>query len=316
MKTVNKGLLWLFMNSSFYSTASLGFVSSGFDTLMLSTWTGLFGVLVALIKLPHDPTFKLNKLPGTLDFYLTLLNGFIFGGSSNALHFWSLKYILPSDSILINSFFCLFSSVVAEIIRDKERPTILSLLSVFVGVIGTGLICNPQALFTLDILQMRSLLGVALATCSGLAFVLMLSNLRRFTKAIPTSWSYFGYMLGTMCFGFISYRPFSTVNLSCALHLKFIAAFAALCHVAAAFCMVNGTTKVTVSGTFVIQTSASVLTFLAQVLLFPDRITHMSTVGTAFIVVSVMIQVIVLRRREHMHGSVAPSIHFSLNNIT
>ena len=145
MKTVNRGLLLLLINATLYALASLGFVRSGFNTSLLATWFGLLGSIIALTKLITEPKFYFFLHRRDRNLYFCFLNGFIFGGASFGLHFWSLRFILPSDSILVNAFFSLFSSVVVEIIKEKKRPTVLSIISVLAGVIGTGLICNPQA---------------------------------------------------------------------------------------------------------------------------------------------------------------------------
>ena len=296
MRTINRGLLWLLTNSVFYALASLGFVRSGLNTSLLTTWFGLLGSITAIGILFTENNFRIIQHGKDKRLYFCFLNTFIFGGSAFGCHFLSLRYILPSDSMLINAFFCLCSSVVAETVRERKCPTLLSVASVLSGVIGTGLICNPQALFSLDILQMKSLLGVSLALFSGIFFVLMISRIRNFSQ-FPVSWYFLGYMTGSTVAGLFTYRPFSEVIL-CALHLKLIALAAIFCQIFAAFSIVRGTSDVTVSGTFVIQTSSSVFTFIAQIILFPGRITILATLGTGFIVASVLTQVGVLMLRD------------------
>ena len=305
MRETNRGIIWLLINVICYSAASLGFVKTGFNSSLISFWVGLNGVLLSVTLLSLDTEFSVHSLLHKRQLYLSFLNGLIFGGGANGLHFISLRYILPSDSMLINAFFCLCSSVVAETVRERKCPTLLSVASVLSGVIGTGLICNPQALFSLDILQMKSLLGVSMATLSGVAFVFLLTNIRSFNEINP-SWNYLGFIFGTGAFGLMNYRPFRTINPDCSLMAKILVYLCFMSQAVASFAVIKGSTKVTIIATFVIQTSTSIVTFAAQLFLFPDRITLQNTVGTIFIVCSVALQLVVLRvrdrklQREHM----------------
>ena len=239
MRKVNEGIFWLFVNATFYSLASLGFVKTGFDSALVSSWVGLIGFLFSVLLLSFDSKFSVANLRLEKQLYISLLNALIFGGISNGLHFISLRYILPSDAILINAFFCLCTSVVAEVIKERRLPTCLSLLSVLAGITGTGLICNPEALFTLDMLKLQSLFGVCLATGSGIFFVIMLSNLRNY-ELVSANWNYLGYISGTGLFGLVRYRPLSTLNTDCSMPFKIIAALCFLSQCFASFAVVKG----------------------------------------------------------------------------
>ncbi len=86
----------------------------------------------------------------------------------------------------------------------------------------------------------------------------------------------------------------SSVATGCDLTNKCFALGCVLCQDLAAFTAVKGTGKIALSAAFIIELLSSVISFSAQLLLFPDKILWTSVLGSALISSSVVLQVFIL----------------------
>ena len=71
-----------------YSLGSLTFAKSGALSSQINTWVGLLGIPLCIILLSLDRKFSPLNYCRDMSLYLSLLNGFVFGGAAIFLHFW------------------------------------------------------------------------------------------------------------------------------------------------------------------------------------------------------------------------------------
>ena len=225
---LSRGVIYLSLGALCYSLGSLSFAKSGAQSSQISTWVGIIGSPTCILLLALDNSFKPTENLKNVDLYLSLLNGFVFGGAAIFLHFWSLEYILPADNNMVVVFFHICSSVIFQMLEDKRFPSVLTFFSVLFGFIGTFFVCNPKDLLTKNILEVDNLKGVALVALAGVSFACMYANIRRFQN-IPPPWTSLGAALGNFASGLTSYNPWRvTSQQQCANMPRLLALLAAV----------------------------------------------------------------------------------------
>ena len=295
---LSKGILFLFTSSLCYSASCLAFVVSEANSAQVTTWVGILGLPITTALLSLEKSFKPKKLYRNKDLYLSIVSAFFFGGFGIWVNFHSLKYILPSDNNMVSIFIILVMSVTMQAIEDKIFPTILTLFSVLLGIIGTVFICNPKQILSSEILSSGTLKGVIFAALSGSSLTIMYSNVRRFHTISPTL-SCLGMMIGNFTFGITSYRPFSGET-SCAITSLIMSLIAAGAQSLTSYLGMHGSMLTTITALSIMQLLAPSLNFVAQYFLFPARVVWTSAIGIIFVVLAVLVQLKVLRDREKM----------------
>ena len=143
------GVFMLLANTIFFSVSCLAYVLSGVSSGQMSSWVGIFGTpLSTLILSTEMQTFQPCKIVHLKQFYLSIISAFVLGGFGTYLNYCSLNYILPADSTMVAIFTKLVVSVILQSVEDRERPSLMTILSVFSGVVGTAVICHPKTLIT------------------------------------------------------------------------------------------------------------------------------------------------------------------------
>ena len=200
MRDTNRGIICLLLNALFYSTSSLTFVKSGFLAAQFLFWLGLFGTTFGIVVLSFDKSFDLSTQFRDKQVYFSLLNAAVFGSAALYFHFWSLEYLLPADNNMVGVFFALLTAVILQSFEDKKCPTLLTVISVSLGITGTAFICDPITLLTQNISQNTTLKGVIICAFDGVFLSLLYSNARKFDRVTPC-WSSFGFMFGNLIVG-------------------------------------------------------------------------------------------------------------------
>ena len=209
---MNKGVLYLSSGALCYSLGSLSFSKSGAQSSQINTWVGLIAIPVCILILSLNTHFSPFSRRRSPDLYLSILNGFLFGGAAIYLHFWSLEYLLPSDNNMVVVAFFICSSVVFQIIEEKRMPSILTFASVLLGILGTFFVCNPTDLFTKNILELDNIKGVCLVALAGISFGFLYSSVRRY-NSVPPVWICLGAAFGNLASGLTSYNPWSDASM-------------------------------------------------------------------------------------------------------
>ena len=236
MRVTDRGIVYLLLNALGYSVSSLTFVKSGLQASQFLFWFGLIATTFAVITLILDNHFDLSTELRNRQIYLSLANGGIFGSLALFCHFKSLEFILPSDNNMVSVTFSLLTAVVLQSFEEHSLPSILTIISVFLGLTGTVIISNPVALVTENISQITTIKGVIFCSFVGIFLSVMFSNARKFDKITPF-WSYFGYMLGILLLGLIT----ADIGfISCSLETKILAAVSALLQAPAALFAILG----------------------------------------------------------------------------
>ena len=312
MKKSTQGVIFLLINAFSISSASLLFVTSGREPAQIITWVGLFGAPLSLTLLSTEKSFNPVKLCKMKQFYLSILSASLFGSIAIGFHFWSLEFILPSDNNMVGVFFSLFTSVILQSFEDRKRPTLLTIVSVFFGFIGTVVICDPRTLFTDRILDFRTIKGVTICAISGTCFACLYSNIRRFPK-MPPEWTCLWLMVGNISFGMISYRPLAADYQTCSKLAMILSAGSSILQALASIFGLKGTMHTTVTALSVIQLLAPVFSFFVQIFILPEGVSWTSAVGIIFVVLAVLTQLKVLRRREEI--MIKEKLSFELQQI-
>ena len=132
------------------------------------------------------------------------------------------------------------------------RPSGYSILSIFLGLLGTVFICEPQTLFTSGKPQYRIVTGIFIAALSGIAAAFFFANVKRFSEAgLSNAWSFLWFMAGCSFFASITYNPFIDISLKipdCEFMSRIWACLSIMCQIIASLTAVMGFSRMIPSG--------------------------------------------------------------------
>ena len=158
------------MSSSFISSGILFIKLSKSEGSEISFIVGICGILTSLVFIMKsakstepDAKFPSEKLKseslrsiksfGAKDVICTLLLGAVFCGAYTHFYFYSLNYITMGDAFTVSLAIHFVCNIILESIVLKEMPHVLTLISGLLGLIGLVLICQPESLLQLQVLN-------------------------------------------------------------------------------------------------------------------------------------------------------------------
>ena len=162
-----RGVTLLSLGAFVYSFGALSFAKLGTKSSVVNTWVGILGAPSCIILLSIDKNFSVSQYVRDIQLYFCFMSGFIFGGTAIFCSFWSLEFILPSDNNMIVVFFHIVGSLFMHFREDGKFPKDgLTFLSILLGFVGTFFICNPEDIFTKNIMELHSIKGGKLIVSS------------------------------------------------------------------------------------------------------------------------------------------------------
>jgi len=298
------GVLYMLSNAFMISLSGLSFRYSQFPDNEITSWTGylgsVFGVMLLITEIKDHRALRFFPKSFT---WLVAFCGSVFGGSSIFFFCLSLRYVIPSDTLVVKFFTSITCSIVLEIFKQRKRPSLLAVASICFGLGGTIAICKPETLFQAT-LDCSALIGVAFASLSGLCaslfyFVLWSRN----PGSVPDSWPYIWFMVGAAILGSLTYRPHGASIGSCTILLRVCAITSSLCQVGCGITAIKAIKSIAPSAAFVFQLFSSAITFILQAVIFPGIVTWSSSIGTVLVTLAIILNTLSVRRASNSKNS-------------